>query len=238
MRLRAAAWFLPFVFIVWSVYFVPLLLNSRPSTGTNVKAAVLTKITFHTREGVTQEEARLALIKVVSKHFEDVLHVELKEHLQKSRGTTTTVPIFLWFRSVKEANAKKTVLEQNKSELELELQVVKTRYSGCLTTPRCGTAAKPARSSSGATKRPRTKPSADPAPPPAMAPGRRNEAAEIKLCEVPSSVLFHLGASKLCKTSAGLLILHSSHDCRSQILVVVHFSSSHRRNPKVNDRRA
>ena len=122
MRLRAAAWFLPFVFIVWSVYFVPLLLNSRPSTGTNVKAAVLTKITYHTREGVTQEEARLALIKVVSKHFEDVLHVELKEHLQKSRGTTTTVPIFLWFRSVKEANEKKTVLEENKNALELDLQ--------------------------------------------------------------------------------------------------------------------
>jgi hypothetical protein len=44
---------------------------------TNVKAAVLTKITFKTREGVTREEARHALIKVVHNHFQDVLKIDL-----------------------------------------------------------------------------------------------------------------------------------------------------------------
>jgi hypothetical protein len=49
------------------------------------------------------------------------------------------------------------------------------------TTPRLGTAVKPVSSSTGATRRPRTKPSADLAPPPATAPGlRRADATFVK----------------------------------------------------------
>jgi hypothetical protein len=107
-RRYALAGFLPLIFIVWSSYFVPLfILNTSAST--HAPAAVLTTVRFTAADNVTHTRALEALLLVVSRHFEDVLHVELKEHLH-TRGTTTTVPIFLWFGSVKEAYAKKSNL--------------------------------------------------------------------------------------------------------------------------------
>jgi len=88
----------------------------------NASTAVLSQITFAPQDGVTHEQAIQTLLQVVSKHFKQVLHVDLKEHLLTKSTTTTMVNILLWFRSAKEANEKKIILEENRPVLELELQ--------------------------------------------------------------------------------------------------------------------
>ena len=88
----------------------------------NASTAVLSQITFAPQDGVTHEQAIQTLLQVVSKHFKQVLHVDLKEHLLTKSTTTTMVNILLWFRSAKEANEKKIILEENRPALELELQ--------------------------------------------------------------------------------------------------------------------
>ena len=117
MRCQTALRGLLIILVVWATSFVPLFMNNN-----NASTAVLSQITFAPQDGVTHEQAIQTLLQVVSKHFKQVLHMDLKEHLLTKSTTTTMVNILLWFRSAKEANEKKIILEENRPALELELQ--------------------------------------------------------------------------------------------------------------------
>jgi hypothetical protein len=120
MRCQTAVWGL-LIILVWATYFVPIFMNNFTINNNNAATAVLSQITFAPQE----EQALQTLLQVVSKQLKQDLHVELKEQLLTKSTTTTMVNILLWFRSAKEANEKKIILEENRPALELELQRTK-----------------------------------------------------------------------------------------------------------------